>query len=82
MRYDTSSDTPTVVNTLPVLDCASTGQTGNYYGYSFGAPTASAYTISATPNPNGPQAADTQCGALTLNQVGTRAAATGDTACW
>jgi len=69
-------------NTLPALDCASASQTGNYYGYDFGTPTASTYTLTATPIATSPQAADS-CGALTLNQAGTRGPAAAVAAsCW
>mgnify|MGYP001547372183 CR=1 FL=1 len=54
----------------PGLDCESTAQTGNNYGYTLTIPDASHDTISATPK--GPQVADTECGTLTLNQTGTR----------
>jgi type IV pilus assembly protein PilE len=59
-----------------LLDCASTAQTGNNYTYSLPEPavTATAYTIEATPI-NAQLKRDTQCGTLTLNQLGTRTAA-------
>ena len=78
MAYDTAG---TIKNALPKLDCKSTQQTGNYYNYDFGTPTASSYTLTATPNPQSAQASDT-CGALTLNQAGTRGAAGGVANCW
>lgn len=86
LRYDTSSASPTVANALPSLDCASTSQTGNYYGYDFGTPTQSAYTLTATPIAGTSQASDS-CGALTLDQAGKRGAAGGVVAatvakCW
>jgi type IV pilus assembly protein PilE len=86
LRYDTSSDSPTVANVLPAFDCATPQQTGNYYGYSFGTPTQSAYTLTATPVATSPQASDS-CGALTLDQAGRRGAAGGVVAatvakCW
>jgi type IV pilus assembly protein PilE len=57
-----------------VLDCASTGQTGNNYSYSVPAPTATTYTIDATPI-NAQLTRDTQCATLTINQLGQRTAA-------
>ena len=82
LRYDTSSATPTVANALPALDCASTAQTGNFYQYDFGTPTASTYTLTATPQ--GAQTADTRCATLTLDQSGTRTKSGTDTLaqCW
>jgi type IV pilus assembly protein PilE len=77
MAYDKAGATN---NVLPSLDCASAQQTGNYYSYDFGTPTASSFTLTATPKPAGPQASDS-CGALTLNQTGARNAAGGAT-CW
>lgn len=72
-----------------VLDCASTAQTGNNYTYSLPAPavSATAYTIEATPI-NAQLTRDTQCGTLTLDQHGSRTAASGSTSatvlaqCW
>ncbi len=65
---------------LPTLDCGSLQQTGNRYSYSFsGTPDQSTYTVQAVPI--GPQVADTQCGTLTLNQIGTRGASN-VTTCW
>ncbi len=72
-----------------VLDCASTTQTGNNYTYSLPAPavSATAYTIEATPI-NAQLTRDTQCGTLTLDQHGSRTAASGSTSatvlaqCW
>lgn len=67
------------------LDCASSANTGSSYSYAFGtgSPTASAYTLVATPS--GAQATrDAKCGSLTLNQAGVRGV-TGSAAvadCW
>lgn len=80
LRYDKSAATPAEVNTLPVLDCASTAQTGNYYGWNLDVVGASIYTVSATPQ--GAQLADTQCGKLTLNQAGTRTPVGNSPPCW
>ncbi|WP_343160911.1 type IV pilin protein [Dyella sp. S184] len=81
MAYDkavTDNDN-TVNNELPDLDCKSAQQTGNYYDYDFGTPTASTYTITATPK--GLQATDA-CGALTLDQTGARGPAASVANCW
>jgi type IV pilus assembly protein PilE len=70
-----------------VLDCASTAQTGNNYEYSVPAPTTTTYTIDAVPI-NSQLTRDTQCGTLTLNQLGQRTANSGSststilTQCW
>jgi type IV pilus assembly protein PilE len=71
LRYD--KDTGGTAIALPVLDCASVAQTGDYYTYPFaaGQPTQSTYTILATPQ--GVQASrDTACGALAIDQTGQR----------
>ena len=55
------------------LDCASAANTGGSYSYSFdtGTPTASTYTLLATPT--GRQATrDARCGTLILDQAGVR----------
>jgi len=63
---------------LPALQCRT--DIANAYTIAFAAnPTASAYTLNAVPQ--GPQASDTRCGTLTLNQAGTRGAAAA-TNCW
>jgi type IV pilus assembly protein PilE len=88
----TSGDANPVISALGtqspmVLDCASTAQTGNNYEYSVPAPTATTYTIDAVPI-NSQLTRDTQCGTLTLNQLGQRTAANGSesstvlTQCW
>lgn len=78
-RFYTSSlsyakDAAGTANTLPILDCAATTQTGDFYKYQFTAApplTASTYEIEAIPQ--GAQATrDTQCSTLALNQSGTR----------
>lgn len=76
-RYYTTNMTY-VGATDPGLDCESAAQTGNYYGYSYGTPTVSTYTITATPN--AAKQPDTTCGALSLNQSGTRLPIT--SGCW
>lgn len=71
------------------LDCAATSQTGNNYQYSVSVPTAAPNTYTLTATPIGTQATrDTQCGTLTLNQIGSRTADSGSTSttvlaqCW
>jgi type IV pilus assembly protein PilE len=81
LRYDeapassgTAAAVPNPIATTPptvVLDCAATSQTGTTYSYTVPASSATAYTIQASPI--GVQLTrDTQCGALTLTQAGTR----------
>jgi type IV pilus assembly protein PilE len=81
LRYDQSSDTTPVPIVEPTLDCEGTQQTGNYYSYNFGTPTASAYTVSAIPTA---AQVDPECGTLTLDQGGTRTASgtAGVAGCW
>lgn len=62
----------------PGLDCESAAQTGNYYGYVSSNLAAGTYTLTATPQ--GAQTADTECGALGINQAGARTASA--TTCW
>jgi len=65
------------------FDCASTQQTGSYYGYSLASATSAAYTVQAAPV--GVQITrDAKCGTLSLNQAGSRTATgTGGVAqCW
>jgi type IV pilus assembly protein PilE len=84
-RYTTSMSYNTP-NTLPTLACAN--ELNGVYGFAFatGQPTASSFTIVATPV--GAQAADTRCGALALNHRGEKFAQESDqtaalvSACW
>ena len=82
MRYtDAGGGAPA----LPTLDCASAGDTGPYYSYSFsGSPTATTYTLRAVPR--GVQATrDTLCGTLSIDQAGSRSVSTGTSnhdKCW
>ncbi|WP_287492650.1 type IV pilin protein [Hydrogenophaga sp.] len=63
---------------LPALTCRN--DLAGAYVFSFTAnPTASAYALQAVPQ--GPQASDTRCGTLTLNQTGAKGAAAA-TRCW
>jgi type IV pilus assembly protein PilE len=62
---------PVTAQSPMVLDCAATSATGNNYQYSVPAPSATGYTIYATPI-NAQLTRDKQCGTLTLNQLGTR----------
>lgn len=76
MRYD--RDTGGVAMSTATLqglglDCASAQNTGANYSYAFdtGSPTATTYTLKATPS--GAQAtADAQCGTLSVTSGGTR----------
>lgn len=90
LRYDQDTSATPVANPaigVPssplVLDCAATAQTGNHYQYGVSVPTASTYTLTATPI-NGQLTRDTQCGSLTLDQTGTRTRSGTDTLarCW
>ena len=80
LRYD--QNTAGVANTQPLLDCASTQQTGAYYTYPPPTLTQTTYTITAVPK--GPQTADTLCGTMSINQTGTRNASGTDGVggCW
>ncbi|HWU69281.1 MAG TPA: type IV pilin protein [Stenotrophobium sp.] len=83
MRYD--QDASGNANTLPVFDCASTSNTGKDYSYTASTLSRTAYTLSATPVAGGAQASrDAACGALTLNQAGTRGVGSTATVadCW
>ena len=71
LRYDKDPATSTA-NALPAMDCASTQQTGTNYAYTLPAVSATAYTVQAAPVAGSPQAKDTLCGTLTLDQKGTR----------
>jgi type IV pilus assembly protein PilE len=84
-RYTTSMSYNTP-NTLPTLACAT--ELNGVYSFAFasGQPTASSFTIVATPV--GAQAADTRCGALALNHRGEKFVQGSDqtpalvSACW
>lgn len=81
MRFD--KDNAGNANTLPVLDCASSQNTGADYKYSFASLTRSTFKINAAPQ--GVQAhRDTQCGTLSLDQGGQRGVGGtgGVTNCW
>lgn len=76
MSYDIDGD-------LPVLDCASTQNSGQYYTYALTNATDSTFTVSATPT--GHQAtADSACGTLSIDQTGLRSASgsAGVAGCW
>lgn len=64
---------------LPGLDCASPQRTGANYQYSVASASTAAYSITATPI-NAQLSRDTQCGTLSINQVGTRGPSTDG--CW
>lgn len=85
LAYDkTGAGCTTTVNTaaLPSFSCK-TDLTGIYSFAIEGTPaiSGSTYLLSAAPVEGGPQASDTKCGKLTLNQVGTRGAAA-TSGCW
>lgn len=92
LRYDeipasgsmAASQNPLTTNPPALtLDCAGTSQTGNSYKITVPAYSSTGYTVQAAPI--GVQATrDTQCGTLTLNQIGTRTnTGTGTlTQCW
>ena len=93
LRYDKDNATPAVNNPVvgtPVpavaaLDCSSAANSGADYIFSVTVPTSTTYTVTATPQ--GAQATrDTKCGAVSVNQLGTRSDATGvvggSSDCW
>jgi type IV pilus assembly protein PilE len=86
LRYDqdTSAGANPAVGNAPTLalDCAGPQNSGADYVFSVAAPTASTYTVTATPK--GAQLSrDTACGALSIDQAGTKAATgTMGAACW
>jgi len=74
LRYDQDVSTGTALTTPPVLDCAATSQTGQYYKYTFAAApplSSTAYRIIATPL-NIQSTRDTTCGVLGIDQAGQR----------
>lgn len=80
MRYDQAGSSATATaNTIPQLDCMTTAQTGNNYGYKLSALSTTGYQIQATPI-GAQKTRDTVCGNLTLDQAGTRGPTTAG--CW
>jgi len=82
LRYDQDqdgNDNPLDDGSL-TLECMSNQQTGEDYTYAVGNLTRSTYTLTATPRE--PQASRDDCGALTLDQAGTRGAANDVDVCW
>lgn len=80
MRYDQAGSGATATaNTIPQLDCMTTAQTGNNYGYKLSAVSTTGYQIQATPI-GAQKTRDTVCGDLTLDQAGTRGPTTAG--CW
>ncbi|RCS30996.1 prepilin-type N-terminal cleavage/methylation domain-containing protein [Rhodanobacter denitrificans] len=68
-----SRDSAGTANSLPQLDCASAPRTGANYQYDLPSSSLSTATYSITATPIGTQLnRDTQCGMLSLNQVGAR----------
>lgn len=81
MRYD--RDVSGAAITWPVLDCATTQNSGKEYVFSLGAASGTTYSIQAAPQ--GAQSTrDAQCGTLTLDQSGTRTVSgtAGTSQCW
>lgn len=72
----------TYVDAAPVLGCASEGNMALNYAFSVTGVAATAYTAQAVPT-TAFAARDTQCGTLTLNQMGVRGVSSGSVAdCW
>lgn len=69
-----------VVAALPATTCISDVQ--NFYSLAFGTgePTASTFLLTATPI--GTQSNDSQCGTLSLNNLGVRTQSGTSTSCW
>ena len=83
LRYDKDTagiDNPALGNAATLkLDCAGPKNSGADYDIAVAAPTQSTYTITATPT--GAQLSrDTTCGALSLDQSGTKTPTT--SGCW
>lgn len=57
---------------------------GGFYTVTMASPTPASFIATATPKPDGPQADDDRCGALSLSSTGARGAAgtAGVSACW
>ncbi|MCL7751033.1 prepilin-type N-terminal cleavage/methylation domain-containing protein [Guyparkeria hydrothermalis] len=82
LRYDQDqdgNDNPLDDGSL-TLECMSNQQTGEDYTYTVGNLTRSTYTLTATPQE--PQASRDDCGALTVDQAGTRGAGDDVDVCW
>lgn len=81
-KTGTSCATTVDNTTLPTLGCTS-DLSGAYTLSLAGSPTLtiSTFQLEAVPNTTGPQANDTTCGTLTLNQTGTKGAAS-TSGCW
>ncbi len=77
LRYDQNA--AGVANPVSAMECAANNQTGTNYSYSAPTLTATTYVIRATPI-NAQLSRDTKCGALSLDQKGTRTASASD--CW
>ncbi|MBB6365520.1 MULTISPECIES: type IV pilin protein [unclassified Xanthomonas] len=68
---------------VPLPTCSSDAV--QFYDLSFSVtPTANAFKLTATPRTGSPQAKDTQCGALSIDQKGARTTSTGagEGTCW
>lgn len=83
LKDTAGDDNPAIGDPSPVtLDCSSPQNSGADYVFSVAAPTTSTYTVTATPQ--GAQLSrDTACGALSIDQAGTKSASgTMGAACW
>lgn len=83
LRYDQDSSGNAIV--FPTLDCASQTASKYSYGFASGQPKGSTYTLQAIPVSGSPQAGDTQCATLQLDQAGNRMETGTDTNasdCW
>lgn len=83
LRYDkdTAGGNNPVVGAAPTLtlDCAGPQNSGADYVFSVAAPTTSTFTVTATPK-GAQQIRDTTCGALSIDQAGTKLPTT--SGCW
>lgn len=77
--YD-NGGTLTAASVITLIPGVSATSNDGYYALSFGALTATSYTITATPTGS---FTDSDCGALSYDQAGNKTAAAGDNeACW
>ena len=83
LKDTAGGDNPAIGDPSPVtIDCAGPQNSGADYVFSVAAPTASTYSVTATPQ--GAQLSrDTACGALSIDQAGTKSATgTMGVSCW
>ena len=82
LRYDKDTaggDNPVVDPAILTLDCAGPQNSGADYEFKVLAPTTSTFTVTATPK-GAQQSRDTTCGALSIDQAGTKLPTT--SGCW